>query len=81
MSVKIRLKEWVLRNGRFARLVVVDERAPRDGGYIEELGYYDPRPRTGSLTTRKRKLDRQVVRMLTDTARALLKKAARSTEG
>ena len=26
----------------FYRIVVADSRAPRDGRFIEELGYYDP---------------------------------------
>lgn len=42
MSVKIRMQ----RNGRHKlasyRIVVADSRYPRDGRFIEILGYYDP---------------------------------------
>lgn len=42
MSVKIRLKRFGNRNRPFFRLVVADSRGPRDGGVIEDLGWYDP---------------------------------------
>lgn len=42
MSVKIRLKRLGNRNRAFFRLVASDIRAPRDGGTIEDLGWYDP---------------------------------------
>ena len=42
MSVKIRLKRMGMKKMPFYRVVVADERAPRDGRFIEEIGYYDP---------------------------------------
>ena len=42
MSVKIRLKRMGSKKRPFYRMIVADERAPRDGRYIEELGYYNP---------------------------------------
>ncbi len=42
MAVKIRLKRFGNRNRPFFRLVAADIRAPRDGGTIEDLGWYDP---------------------------------------
>jgi small subunit ribosomal protein S16 len=42
MAVVIRLRQQGKKNRRFFRLVVADERSPRDGKYIEELGWYDP---------------------------------------
>jgi|YNPMSStandDraft_1061717.scaffolds.fasta_scaffold00009_24 small subunit ribosomal protein S16 len=41
--VKIRLKRVGKRNQPYFRIVVTDERFPRDGRFIEELGYYNPR--------------------------------------
>ncbi|MCX8058170.1 MAG: 30S ribosomal protein S16 [Spirochaetes bacterium] len=41
--VKIRLKRTGKRNQPYFRIVVTDERFPRDGRFIEELGYYNPR--------------------------------------
>lgn len=42
MAVKIRLKRMGKKRNAFFRLVVADSRMPRDGRFIEELGYYDP---------------------------------------
>lgn len=43
MAVKIRLKRVGARNSACYRVVVADSRSPRDGRFIEELGYYDPK--------------------------------------
>ncbi|HNV43801.1 MAG TPA: 30S ribosomal protein S16 [Exilispira sp.] len=40
--VKLRLKKVGRRNQIYFRLVAVDERFPRDGRFIEELGSYNP---------------------------------------
>ncbi len=40
--VKIRLKRMGQKKAPFYRIVVADSRSPRDGRFIEELGYYDP---------------------------------------
>ena len=42
MSVKIRLKRMGMKKKPFYRVVVADERSPRDGRFIEEIGYYNP---------------------------------------
>ena len=42
MAVKIRLKRMGAKKSPFYRIVVADERAPRDGRFIEEIGTYDP---------------------------------------
>ncbi len=42
MAVKMRLKRMGQKKAPFYRVVVADERAPRDGRFIEEIGYYDP---------------------------------------
>ena len=42
MAVKIRLKRIGAKKTPFYRIVVADSRAPRDGRFIEELGYYNP---------------------------------------
>ena len=40
--VKIRLKRMGANKKPFYRVVVADSRKPRDGRFIEELGYFDP---------------------------------------
>ena len=42
MSVKIRLKRIGAKKAPFYRVVVADSRYPRDGRFIEEIGYYNP---------------------------------------
>ena len=40
--VRIRLTRMGAKKKPFYRVVAADSRAPRDGRYIEQLGYYDP---------------------------------------
>ncbi|BED92461.1 MAG: 30S ribosomal protein S16 [Candidatus Paraimprobicoccus trichonymphae] len=40
--VKIRLKRMGKKKMPFYRVVVADSRSPRDGKFIEEIGYYNP---------------------------------------
>lgn len=42
MAVKIRLRRLGAKKAPFYRLVVSDSRSPRDGKFIEEIGYYNP---------------------------------------
>jgi small subunit ribosomal protein S16 len=42
MAVRIRLKRIGAKKKPFYRIVVADSRSPRDGKFIEEIGYYNP---------------------------------------
>jgi small subunit ribosomal protein S16 len=42
MAVKIRLARGGTKKRPFYRIVAADERAPRDGRFIEKLGTYNP---------------------------------------
>lgn len=42
MAVKIRLRRMGSTHAPFYRVIVADSRSPRNGKFIEELGYYDP---------------------------------------
>ena len=42
MAVKLRLKRMGAKKKPFYRIVAADSRSPRDGKFIEEVGYYDP---------------------------------------
>lgn len=42
MAVKMRLRRMGQKKAPFYRVVVADARAPRDGRFIDEVGYYDP---------------------------------------
>jgi small subunit ribosomal protein S16 len=43
MALKIRLRQQGRKNQQTYRLVLCDSRSPRDGKYIETLGWYNPR--------------------------------------
>ena len=78
MSVKIRLKRMGMKKMPFYRVVGADERAPRDGRFIEEIGYYDPM--TEPAATIKIDADKAQKWIKngaqpTDTVRTLLKKS------
>ena len=49
MAVKIRMKRIGAKNAPVFRIVVADSRSPRDGKFIEELGTYHPRKKTGNV--------------------------------
>lgn len=48
MVLKIRLRQQGRTNRLTYRLVVADSRSPRDGKYVENLGYYDPHMEGGN---------------------------------
>ena len=75
--VKIRLKRMGMKKKPFYRVVVADERAPRDGRFIDEIGYYDPMKKPSLINIDKDKaLDwMQKGAQPTDSARSLLKRA------
>lgn len=55
MAVKIRLKRMGAKKTPFYRIVVADSRSPRDGRFIEEIGYYNPltEPKTIKVDSEK----------------------------
>ena len=42
MAVKIRLRRMGEKRNAIYRVIVADSRSPRDGRFIDEIGYYDP---------------------------------------
>ncbi len=76
MSVKIRLRRMGAKKAPFYRIVVADSRYPRDGRFIEELGYYDPTKEPSVLKVDDEKAKSWIANgaQPTDTVKALLKK-------
>ena len=74
--VKIRLKRMGMKKKPFYRVVVADERATRDGRFVDEIGYYNPvsNPVELKIDVEKAKTWMQNGAQPTDTVRALLKK-------
>jgi small subunit ribosomal protein S16 len=77
MSVKIRLKRMGAKKKPFYRVVVADSRAPRDGKFIEELGYYNPMKEPAEIKIDAEKAQKWLANgaQPTDTVRNLPKKA------
>ena len=42
MAVKMRLRRMGAKKAPFYRIIVADSRSPRDGRFIDEVGYYNP---------------------------------------
>ena len=75
MSVKMRLKRMGSKKNPFYRIVVADERAPRDGKFIEELGFYNPLSKELKLDNDKASDWIKKGVQPTETVRSLLKKS------
>ena len=77
MAVKIRLRRMGAHKKPFYRIIVAEARSPRDGRFIEELGYYNPLtdPATVKIDAEKAKKWLSTGAQPTDTVRALFSKA------
>ena len=77
MSTKIRLKRMGANKKPFYRVVVADSRYPRDGRFIEEIGYYDPCHEPAIINIDEEKVKSWVASgaTLSDTVKSLMKKA------
>lgn len=76
MAVKIRLKRMGAKKAPFYRIVVADSRSPRDGRFIEEIGYYDPLKEPAVIKINEEKAAAWLRKgaQLTDTTKALFNK-------
>ena len=74
--VKIRLKRMGMKKKPFYRVVVADERASRDGRFVDEIGYYNPvsNPVELKIDVEKAQTWMKNGAQPTDTVHALLKK-------
>ena len=75
MAVKIRLRRMGAKKTPFYRIVVADSRYPRDGRFIEEIGYYNPltEPKTFKVDEEKARKWISNGAQPTDTVKALFK--------
>lgn len=76
MAVKIRLRRMGAKKTPFYRIVVADSRFPRDGRFIEEIGYYNPLKEPVDLKVDAEKVSKWISNgaQPTDTVKALFKK-------
>ena len=75
--VKIRLKRMGMKKAPSYRVVVADERSPRDGKFIEEIGYYNPLTNPVDIKIDAEKAQKWIKNgaQPTETVRSLLKKS------
>ncbi|MBQ8503807.1 MAG: 30S ribosomal protein S16 [Clostridia bacterium] len=76
MAVKIRLRRMGAKKAPFYRVVVADSRYPRDGRFIEEIGYYNPMKEPAEIKIDAEKAQKWIANgaQPTDTVKVLLKK-------
>ena len=77
MAVKIRLKRMGAKKAPFYRVVVADSRSPRDGRFIEEIGYYNPMTNPAEIKIDADKATKWIAdgAQPTETVKSLLKKS------
>lgn len=77
MAVKIRLRRMGAKKAPYYRVVVADSRFPRDGRFIEEIGFYNPLsdPSEVKIDAEKAKQWLKNGAQPTDTVKVLFKKA------
>ena len=75
MAVKIRLRRMGAKKAPFYRIVVADSRYPRDGRFIEEVGYYDPTKDPAVVKLDSEKIEKWIANgaQPTDSVRKLIK--------
>lgn len=75
--LKIRLRRMGAKKAPFYRIVVADSRSPRDGAFVEEIGYYNPTSDPAELKVDNEKAAQWIENgaQPTDTVRGLLKKS------
>lgn len=75
--VKIRLKRMGAHKKPFYRIVVADARSPRDGKFIEEIGYYNPMTEPKDIKINEEKAKKWISdgAQPTETVKTLFKKS------
>lgn len=81
MSVKIRMRRMGSKRKPFYRIVVADSRMPRDGRFIEEVGYYNPLTNPDEVKLEEDKIFEWLEKgaQPSDTVRSLLSKSGLMT--
>jgi small subunit ribosomal protein S16 len=77
MAVTIRLARFGAKKRPAYRIVVTDSRAPRDGGFIERIGTYDPNQDPAAIHIEDAKAAKWISRgaQPTQTVERLMKKS------
>ena len=81
MSVKIRLRRTGGRNDVCYRVVATDTHFPRDGRFLEVLGWYDPKKKGENFKIDLVRIEHWHARgaQISETVTSLIRKARRAT--
>lgn len=77
MAVKMRLRRLGAKKAPFYRVIVADSRSPRDGRFIDEIGYYNPLTEPAEIKIDAEKAKKWIANgaQPTETVKSLLKKS------
>ena len=77
MAVKMRLRRMGAKKAPFYRVIVADSRSPRDGRFIDEIGYYNPLTNPAEIKIDAEKAQKWLNNgaQPTETVKSLLKKS------
>ncbi len=77
MAVKMRLTRLGAKKAPFYRVIVADSRSPRDGRFIDEVGYYNPLTEPAEIKIDAEKAKKWLANgaQPTETVKSLLKKS------
>jgi small subunit ribosomal protein S16 len=80
MAVKIRLARLGGKGKPFYRVVVTDSESPRDGGFLEIVGHYNPRTEPAEVSLKHDRISAWIAKGAkpTLTVSQLIKKSART---
>lgn len=80
MAVKVRLTRTGARNDACYRVIAADSRSPRDGRFLEILGWYDPKREGTNFDLKLDRIDhwKSQGAQVSDTVRSLVKKARKA---
>jgi len=82
MAVKIRMTRMGGNREISFRVIATDSKSPRDGKYLEYLGWYDPKKQGENYKLKLDRIEFWVKRgaKMTETVKSLIKKASRATK-
>ena len=80
MSVKLRLTRAGAKKAPYYHIIATDERAKRDGAYIEQVGSYDPKKNPALIELNQERIDYwlKVGAQPSETVASILKKAKKA---
>jgi small subunit ribosomal protein S16 len=83
MSVRVRLTRVGSKKNPIWRVVVSDQRSPRDGRFIETIGHYNPQTEPSTIVIDEERFQHWVARgaQPTNTVKQLVKAHAKGIEG